>query len=311
MAEVPDSSLSLAFMRAHPAQAARVLEGLPADEAGALFARTPARLGAAVLAAMLPRRAASCVAALDDARALELLAPMATQPAVALLRHLPEARRRTLIAGLPTAASLASALLLGFSEDSLGAWADPDVVLLGAETRVADALERMRLAAGTHALLFVADGERRLVGSVSLRSLLQAPANATLATLAQRPVAVLQAFAPLAAVPAHPGWEVASLLPVVETGNRLVGVMTRDALGRALRQAARPAVGADADTLPSLLALGYWAMSGLMQGVLALLPTVRPVAPAVAPTVMPPVMPPVAQTVTPPVAREAESGRAG
>lgn len=303
MAEAPDSSLSLAFMRAHPTQAARVLEGLPADEASALFARVPARLGAAVLSAMLPRRAASCLAALEDARALELLAPMATQPAVALMRHLPEERRRTLIAGLPTAAALASALLLGFSEDSLGAWADPDVVLLGAEIRVADAIERMRLASGVHGLLFVADGERRLLGSVSLRALLQAPANATLATLAKRPVAVLQAFAPLAAVPAHPGWEMASLLPVVETGNRLVGVMTRDALGRALRQSAAPAAEVDTGTLSSLLASGYWqAMSGLMQGVLALLPSVRPVAP-IAPIVPPG---PAALGV-----RDAESGRAG
>ena len=79
---------------------------------------------------MLPRRAARCLAALDDARALELLAPMGTQPTVAVLRHLPSARRQALIAGLPTAAALASTLLLGYAEDTLGAWADPDVVML-------------------------------------------------------------------------------------------------------------------------------------------------------------------------------------
>ncbi|MDP1532338.1 MAG: hypothetical protein Q8L92_02030, partial [Rubrivivax sp.] len=193
MADDRDHSLSLAFMRGHPAQAARVLEALPVDEATALFARTPARLGATVLAAMLPQRAARCISALDDARALELLTPMSTQPTVALLRQLPDARRKALIAGLPTAAALASTLLLGYAEDSLGAWADPDVVLLGADTRSGDALERMRVAPGAHPLVFIADADRRLTGVVTLTALLQAPAGATLASLAQRPVAVLAA----------------------------------------------------------------------------------------------------------------------
>jgi magnesium transporter len=280
MAGTPDpQTLTLAFMRGHPGQAARVLEGLPPDQAGALFARTPARLGGLVLAAMLPRRAARVIAELDDARALELLAPMPTQPQVALMRHLPDTRRRTLIAGLPTAAALASALLLGYGEDSLGAWADPDVVLLTADSRAGDALERMRQSAGIHPLVFVADAERRLAGSVSLQVLLSAPAGAMLATLMQRPPALLQAFAPLAAVADHSAWELSSLLPVVEPGDRLVGVMTRDALTRALRQARPPTAKAGAETLPGLLVLGYWqALSGLLQGGLALLPAVAPVA---------------------------------
>jgi len=275
MAEDRDHTLSLAYMRGHPAQAAQVLETLPADEAAALFERTPARLGAAVLAAMLPQRAARCLAGIDDARSLELLAPMGTQPTVAVLRHMPEPRRRQLIAGLPTAAALASALLLGFTEDTLGAWADPDIVALTAETRAAAALERMREAPATHPLVFVADADRRLTGVVSLAALLQAPAGATLATLMQRPAAVLTAHAPLAGTPAHPGWEHSSVLPVVEPGERLVGVMTRDALSRALRRTAAPKPGMLEATLPTLFARGYWqALSGLIEAGLVLLPRV-------------------------------------
>lgn len=108
MAEPLDQALSLALMRGHPAQAARVLETLPDDDAAALFARAPSRLVAGVLAAMLPQRAARVVGGLDGARTLELLAPMATQPTVAILCHLPEPRRRRISAGLPTATALAS-----------------------------------------------------------------------------------------------------------------------------------------------------------------------------------------------------------
>lgn len=281
MAESRDHPLSLAFMRGHPAQAARVLEALPAGDAAQLFARVPARVGAAVLTAMLPNRAALYIAALEDARTLELLATMGTQPTVALLRHLPELRRQTLISGLPTVAALASTLLLGYAEDTLGAWADPDVVTLSAKTRAADALAHVRVAPPAHPLLFVADGELRFAGTVSLQALIQAPGETTLATLMQRPSVVLAAHAPLVGTAEHPGWEQFSLLPVVETNQRLVGVITRDALARALKQATSPGVRSEDDaSLAGMLTRGYWqALAGLIDGGLFLLPRVAPALP--------------------------------
>jgi Mg/Co/Ni transporter MgtE len=281
VSEQGEHPLSLAFMRGHPAQAARVLEALPAGDAAPLFARAPARLGAAVLSVMLPHRAALCIAELDDARTLELLAAMGTQPTVTLLRRLPEARRQKLIAGLPTAAALASTLLLGYAEDSLGAWADPDVVVMAASLRAAEALERVRATPLTHPVVFVADAERRLVGTVPLATLLQAQGAATLATLMQKATIVLAAHAPLAGTAAHPGWNQSSLLPVVETGNQLVGVLTRDALTRALRRSAPPAPSAASASPTALLARGYWqALSGMIDAGLALLPRVAPVLPS-------------------------------
>lgn len=267
--------LSLAFMRGHPAQAARVLEALPPDEAATLFERVPARLGAGVLAAMLPQSAARCVGALDEVRALELLAPMGAQPIVAVLRYLSEPRRRELIKGLPASAALASSLLLGFGEDTLGAWADPDVVVLPPDTRAGDALQRLRQSALVHERVFVADAGRRFAGIVGLGQLLDAPQAASLATLMQRPPALLAAHAPLVGSAQHPGWERASLLPVVEPGDRLIGVMTRDALARALRRATA-APHADGDSsLPTLFARAYWqTLSGLVESGLNLLPRV-------------------------------------
>lgn len=276
MADKREESLSLAFMRDHPGQAARVLEGLEAAQVSALFERAPARVGAAVLAAMLPRRAARCIADLDNDRAQQLLATMGTQPTVAVLRHMPEDRRRLLTSGLPTAAALASAMLLGYGEDTLGAWADPDVVLLSADTQAGAALARMRLTPAAHPVVFVADAERRLAGSVELTVLLRAPPAASLGSLMTRPAAVLTAFAPLSATAAHPAWEHSSALPVVEPGDRLVGILTRDALARAMRRnTASTETRQTASSLPQLLGQTYWnALSGLLHAGLSLLPTV-------------------------------------
>jgi hypothetical protein len=95
-----------------------------------------------------------------------------------------------------------------------------------------------------------------------------------------RPTQTLTAHTPLAATPAHPGWETSSLLPVVEPGDRLVGVMTRDALTRALHRSTPPADEHGGEiTLPMLFARSYWhAVSGLLEGSLALLPKVPALA---------------------------------
>ncbi len=273
------ATLSLAFMRAHPAEAARVLEGVAPVEAAALLAHVPARLAAPVFAAMLPNAAARSLGGLEDEQALALLGELSTQPVVAVLRHLPEPRRAKLIGGLPTAAALASKLLLGYVEDSVGAWTDPDVLSLPGTVPAVEALERVRLVDATVQRVFATGTDGRLEGWVSLSVLLRAPVGSSLGSVCYPPIALLSAQTPLIGAIAHPGWEHASILPVVESGQRLVGVLTRDALARALRRTARGARDASPDTLAGMLARGYWnALSGGAEAMATLLPTVPPLA---------------------------------
>lgn len=276
------ATLSLAFMQAHPVQAARVLEALPATASASVFERAPARIGAGVMAAMLPRQASRCVAELSDARALELLVAMNMQATVSMLRYLPRERRNQLVASLPAASALASTVLLGFDEESVGAWADPSVIILPTGARAGDALDRVRQTEVNHPAVFVTDDARRLLGLVPLPALLRAPEAATLGTLMQRAPAVLMALAPLASAPDHPGWALAWALPVVESGERLVGVLTHDAMARALQRNQAPEVlGAEPDAgLPSMVVRSCWqTIVGLVGACLPLMPSVPPVWP--------------------------------
>ena len=271
-------TLSHAFMRAQPLAAARVLDALPPAEASALLARVPARLAAPVLTAMLPGAAARSLGALADERALELLGELRTQPMVAILRHVVEPRRSQLVAGLPTTASVAAQLLLGYVEDAVGAWTDPDVLALPAQTRTEDALERMRHASLNAHRVFVTSAGGRLEGWVPLPALLRAAPGTSLASLLQRPEAVLAAQTPLAVAAHHAGWESASTLPVVESGERLVGALTHEALTRAVRRVQRLQRAEPPDTLGGMLARGYWdALSGGAEAMATLLPVVAPV----------------------------------
>lgn len=272
-------TLTLAFLVSHPAEAARVLESLSATDAAALFARVPARAGAPVLAAMLPASAARTIGALDDATALAVLSATGTLSAVTVLRHVAEPHRTRLIEGLPTATAVASRLLLGYPEDSVGAWTDPRVIALGVETRAGEALERVRAADQAPAeQLYVLGPDQLLAGVVDLHALVRAPEAATLAALMRNSDVVLPAVTSLATAAGHSGWERSTVLPVVERGGHLLGVLRRGTLARALEAARGPTHLAGEATVAGVLARGYWdAVSGLAAAAIALLPPAAPV----------------------------------
>lgn len=274
-------TLTLAFVASHPPDAARVLEALPGADAAALFASLPARAAAPALAAMLPPAAARIVAALDDASALSLLTAAGAQAAVAVLRHVAEPRRGRLIEGLPTATAVASRLLLGYPEDAAGAWADPETIALPPGTTAGDALARVRSDPDVEAgEVYVVGEDQRLLGVVDLQALLRVPEATALASLMHPAAGVLPAVMPLGGAAAHPGWKLAAALPVVERGERLIGVLHSAKLAEAMARSGKGYGGPDGGTLAGLAARSYWdTVSGLVQAGLALLPPAQPVLP--------------------------------
>ena len=274
MAEAP--ALTLTFLSDHPAEAARVVETLPVDDAAALFGDIPARIGSPVLTAMLTTAGARILGALGDAQVLALLTAAGTQATVALLRHIPDPRRTSLIRGLPTASAVASRLLLGFPEDAVGSWSDPEAIALPASTSAADALHRVRQGHETGVdRILVVDAERRLVGEVMLEALLHAPELTTVAALMRPVPTTLAAMMPIAAAANLRAWERGSTLPVVDREERLIGVLRRSALSRALRERERALQTDTAKSVTAILASGYWnVISGLAAATLALLPAV-------------------------------------
>ncbi len=276
MADAED--LTHTFLDAHPVEAARELATLPATDAAALFERVPPRLGGPVLAAMLPPTAARVLGALDNDHAMALLASVGVQPAVAVLRHIQEPRRARLIEGLSTTVAVASRLLLGYPEDSVGAWTDPDIIALPPDTTVGDAVARVRIGTTDVARVYVIGPGERLLGSVDIATLLRAQESAQIGSVIVEPPAVLAAVAPLAGAATHRGWEQAVSLPVVERGDRLVGVLRRATLVRALTRSTRSIRETSSETLPGLLARNYWdALSGLVAATVTQLPPAPPI----------------------------------
>jgi len=269
--------LSYAFLEAHPADAARVLERLAPDAAAALLQAAPLRLSAPVLRHMLPLAGARCLERLADADAVGLLRGVGAQTGVALLRYFSSARRAVLLAQLPTALTIAFELLLGYPEGAVGAWMDPRALALPADMTVGESLERVRradesLIADPH----VIDRNQRLLGYVELADLLRANSATALVRLVRPSPHRLPAQAMLAGLTEHPAWHEASTLPVVERGERLVGALTYAALRRALSlERSPPAARGAEDTLAGIAGAYWFGVSALIQALVGLLPVER------------------------------------
>ena len=274
-------TLTLAFVSTHPREAASVLEALPVAEAAVLFAHLPARAAAPTLEAMSPPSAARIIVALDDQHGLGLLTAVGVQSAVAILRHVREPRRTALIEGLSTATALASRLLLGYPEDTVGAWTDPEAVALAPNTSVGDALARVRsdTELASDEIYVVGDGQK-LLGIVSLRRLLCSPETSSLAGLMHATDGLLSAAMPLTGASNHAGWKTSNALPVFERGNRFMGVLHATKLAEALARLAPQQNDSGSGSLSGLLAHSYWnTVSGLLRVGLGTLPSAHPVLP--------------------------------
>jgi magnesium transporter len=270
-------ALTHAFLEAHPADAARVLERLVPASAAALLQSVPVRLAAPVLRHMFPLAGARCLEQLTDTETAGLLRGVGAQAGVALLRHFGAERRAQLLAQLPTALTIAYELLLGYPEDTVGAWMDPGALALPADMSGGDSLERVRLADEAHvADPYVIDHNQRLIGYVELADLLRANAATPLTRLVRPSPHRLPAQSRLAGLREHPGWREASILPVVDHSDRLVGAITHAALQRALAiEQSAPAPGRSEDTLVGIAGAYWFGVSALIQALVSLLPAER------------------------------------
>ncbi len=267
-------TLTVAFLDAHPREAARELEAMPVAETAALLAALPARVVAPVFAEMQARDAAQGLAALDTERAVHVLHALRTNIVAATLRHVPEPKRTALLERLPSAQALACRALLRYPEDAVGALAHTEIAAFDATVAVAHALDALRRE-GTQGegVFIVAAG--RLRGWVSAARLLKAPPATPLGALRQ-PIVTLPALMPVTTAVEEPALARDPLAAVVEHGGRLLGSVTlaelRDAAAATVQRPVDGAQGAAA-----FVASGYWlAVSALIQALLgALMPDVR------------------------------------
>jgi len=264
--------LTLAFMDTRPDAAARVLEDMPAEDAAALFAQVPARVGAEVLRQMAAFSAARCLEILPPERGAGLLRELPFVDAVTFFRNLASGVRGIIADALPANLARDLRIAVTYPVGTVGAVMDQTAVSVAATRTVDDVaklVKRRRRKTTDH--LFVVDDAGRFLGTVRAGDLLRADGKTPVADLMDGTVAALSNRATLASVLGNPQWNSYLALPVIGRTGNFLGALSRAALGAGLAElrrgrSARTQDGADT-LMGNLISAYLLACAGMLRTV--------------------------------------------
>lgn len=217
----------------HPANLADIAEALPRERVAALLSALP------------PARAADVLEYLDEELRTEVLERLTTREAAALvsemtpddradvLEDLEEERAGQILSEIPSAARGETERLLAYEPDSAGGLMTTEFVSVSEDLTVEEALEAVRAVARLGRreamyTIYATNKDGQLQGVFTLRELLAAPAGARIREISWADI--------VSVAPTADREEVAQLtrkydlvaVPVIDSGGRLVGVVTVD-----------------------------------------------------------------------------------
>jgi magnesium transporter len=225
--------LASAVEQQEAADAADTLEKLEDEEAVEVLEAMDDQLAAEALAEMETPLAVSVfddVVEDDPGYAARLIGLMAPDDAADLLQALPPEGREAVLAVLPVSLALSLRRLVGYHEESAGGLMTTDFLSLDSGMTIAEATEaiRRREIPDQMQYLPVCDDQGRLAGVMSLREVLVAAETDVVGDRMAGPVRAVRVNTDRERVAREFDRYDHTLLPVVDNGDHLLGVVTVD-----------------------------------------------------------------------------------
>lgn len=258
-------AVTLRFVQAHPADAARVLETFDADVLAEVARTLPHESAAGVLRHMSPDTLAGCLRALGvDAAPIVAQLPIAV--AAPALRALETRHSRELLQALPRTVAVPLGLALRYPAGTVGSLLDPQAATVQRDMTVRETVQIARRAPQLlRRYVYVLDDRQQLVGVLDVRECLLAPRRAPVHTLMRSDPLFVRAHASLADAAADRAWSQLDVLPVVDRSRTFLGVLRRRVLDAARAKETAEGVGEAAmGTVVVDLANLYWQASSAL-----------------------------------------------
>lgn len=223
----------------HPADLADIVEELGPAEREAIFGTIDSEVAADALSEVDPKMQASILEALEPEVAADIVEEMSPDQAADALSELEEQTTEEILEEMEHDPVEDVRELLEYDEDSAGGMMNTEAIVVPEETTLNEAMLRLRehedLLENTH-VLFLADAQGRITGSVPLARLFLADGETPLKDLAGDRL--------ISTRPAERQDRVTELfdkynllaLPVLEPDGTLAGVITADDVITVLRQ---------------------------------------------------------------------------
>lgn len=235
----PLETLVKSFAESHPESAARALERLDAAEASKVLEGLPAGVVGPVIERLASHSAGAILSHFTPDQTRSLLEAMSPKQASAVLHHIEESKRGEALAGMPEQAARRLQELLKYKPEVAGGMMEPQVVSIPIDVTVQEAITLLRKAPrqSLH-YLYVTDRDGRLSGVLGMRDLLLAGSRDKIEPLVRREVKSVLATMDRAEVAAVMREHRYVALPVVDTENRLLGVVKHDQVLSAVQEEA-------------------------------------------------------------------------
>jgi magnesium transporter len=215
-----------------PQLLAQFLERLDVDERRTVLRKVSIERAAEILAEMEGESAAEVLEEMREKRAVKILEDFEPDDAADIVAELDEEDRRRLLGQVDEGTAQTVTKLLAYDPETAAGAMNPEVETLAQNLTVEEAIAAIRAwpddTEDMHCI-YVLDGEKTLVGSISIKRLIRAKPAEKLGEIMEKDVSE--------AVQASADREQAALkmaecnlaeLPVVDKGNRFLGIITHD-----------------------------------------------------------------------------------
>lgn len=233
-------NISMSALEAmHPADLADIVEELGTTDREALVGSLDSEVAAEALSEVDPDIQASILESLSEEKAAEIIEEMSPDEAADVLGDMEEARSDAILEEMSEAPAHEVEELLEHPEDSAGGMMTTEYVRVPNSWTVAEtiaALPGQDDALEATNTIFLVDGAERLTGAVPLSRVLLGDPGAAMASLQNDRLISAPAKERQDRVVATFDKYNLVALPVVDAGNRLIGVVTADDVIAVLRQ---------------------------------------------------------------------------
>lgn len=217
----------------HPADLAEVAEYLDREQLQSFVAALGPERGAQVLEYLDEELRTELIEALTPREAAELVTQMAPDDRADALDELDEEQVEKILEELPGPERRDTEALLAYEPDTAGGLMTTEVVTVASDMRVEAALENVRAVARAGKkeamnTIYATDSDKRVVGVMSLRELLAAPAGAKIDDIAWSEVVSVTSNADRAEVARVIADYDLLAVPVLSESGHMMGVVTVD-----------------------------------------------------------------------------------
>ncbi len=238
----------------HAADLAEVYTMLGDEERKALFEKLPLELAADILEELDTEEQTELVSEMDAGKASDIIGEMESDDATDLLSELDEEHAADILSNFDKEEAQEFKELLSYEDDSSGGIMGTEFIALSPSTGVEKALIHIKKCgaeAQTLNDIFVVDSDERLVGLLSLRDLVVANPMLTVGEIMHRKIVKVHVDSDqeeAAGLFKKYGF---SALPVVDSDDRLTGIITADDILQVVEEEATEDIQRMAGTISS------------------------------------------------------------